>query len=301
MRIALIGHIPHDRYLFTDGTAYTGFGGVLYGAAALAGALGSGDEVILISRVGDGILPDVLALLGAYGRITPRVDTVPGYGWVVNATYLDGERRREQLVGGVPPWTAAELLGLVEGCDAVLLNMVTGFEMEVAEFKAFAAACPFLHLDFHSLALGRDSAGVRIPAWNPTAREWCSRARLLQMNRAELRSVIPDAEPLDAVSALSAWGPRWIAVTDGSNGIYAAEAGRAWHEPAVEPTTEPVDPTGCGDVFGACFLVGLLRGLPIDEASGTAAQVARRNADHRGIPTPTRLNEMFQGTRFVSA
>lgn len=294
MRIALIGHIPHDRYQFTDGTTHTGFGGVLYGAAALAGAMRPGDEVVLVSRVGDAIAPAILALVAAYGRITPHIDTVPGHGWVVNAAYLDGERRREQLVGGVPPWTAAELLEAVAGCDAVILNMVTGYEVELPEFRAFAAACPLLHLDFHSLALGRDPSGLRVPARNTAAREWCGRARLLQMNRSELRSVLPDAEPLDAVSTLLSWGPEWVAITDGSNGVHVAEAERAWHLAAVEPTIRPVDPTGCGDVFGACLVVGILRGLPAVEASRSAEQVARRNADQRGIPTPERLREMFQ-------
>lgn len=293
MRIALIGHIPHDRYILADGAPYTGFGGILYGAAALVGAMGGEGEVVLVSRIGDEISPQVARLIARYGSISPRIDTVPGYGWVVHATYVDGEHRAERLRGGVPPWTADELLRHVRGCDAVLLNMVTGFEIGLDEYEAFAAASPPLYLDFHSLALARDSAGRRTPSFNPRARRWSAPARLLQMNRAELASVVPGVAPLDAAALLSTWGPRWVAVTVGSEGAYLAEAGVAQHAAAVEPNPQPVDPTGCGDVFGACLLVGWLRGLSLPEAARAASRVARRNADHRGIPTPERIQQMF--------
>ena len=292
MPIALIGHIPHDRYIFTDGSTHTGFGGVLYGAAALAGALDGRDEVVLISRVGEEIVSPVRAILAGYGGITPRIDTVPGHGWVVNATYLDGEHRREQLVGGVPPWTSEELREAVAGCDAVILNMVTGFEIDLVEFGRFAVGCPLLHLDFHSLALSRSPEGFRAPAFNDSARQWCAHAHVLQMNRAELRSVCGDTDPLEAVASLSTWGPDWVAVTDGSHGVYGAHSGSSWHLGAVEPTEDPVDPTGCGDAFGACLLVNRLRGMPLRDAARAAERVARRNADQRGIPTPARLREI---------
>ncbi|MBN1424191.1 hypothetical protein JXA88_06525 [Candidatus Fermentibacteria bacterium] len=293
MRIAIIGHIPHDRYVFTDGSAYNGFGGVLYGAAALAGALAGDGEVVLVSRVGAAIEPDVRRLVGRYGAILPHIDTVPDYGWMVHANYLDGERRRERLRGDVPPWHAEELVRAVEGCDAALLNMVTGYEITLGEFLKFAPSSSSLHFDFHSLALGRDESGLRIPALNPDAWQWCSRAHTLQMNCAELQSVLPDALPMEAAATLSTWGPAVVIITDGSHGVIVAESGKAVHIAAADPTTTPVDPTGCGDVFGACFLVGRLRGLSGIDAARAAAQVARRNADHRGIPTPQRLREMF--------
>lgn len=293
MRIAIIGHIPHDRYQLADGSSYTGLGGVLYGAAALGGAMGGKGEVVLVSRVGVAIEKDVRRLVGGYGFIEPRIDTVPYHGWVVHARYLDGEQRQERLVGGVSPWRVDELAKAVEGCDAVILNMVTGYEIQLPDFGAFAAVCPTLHLDFHSLAMGRDPSGLRFHAVNPHARQWCEQADVLQMNRAELRSVLPDTPPAEGAAELSSWGPGVVVITDGSNGVIVAEPGTVLHMAASDPTTNPVDPTGCGDVFGACFLVGLLRGESAIAAAGDAARIARRNADHRGIPTPQRLQEMF--------
>ncbi len=286
MRIAIVGHIPLDRYVLPDGSSYTGFGGILYGAAALAGRLGGDSEVIVVSRVGETILKPILDLLAGYSGILPKIDTIPGDGWVVEATYLDGERRQERLLGSVLPWSAAELLEKTLGSDAILLNMVTGFEMDIGEFEKFTANAPPLLLDFHSLAMGRNSAGFRFPRTSPDARRWCSQAQMTQMNISELASVLPEARPDQGAAILTNWGPEWTAITDGSHGVYVAEKGKARHLPAVDPTANPTDPTGCGDVFGACFLIEKMRGSSLLDAAATAQEAARLNADQPGIPCP---------------
>jgi sugar/nucleoside kinase (ribokinase family) len=286
MKIAVIGHIPHDRYVLHNGSRYTGFGGILYGAAALARNIEPGEEIVLVSRVGERIAPEIRRLLQEYGSITPKIDTVPDYGWVVEATYLDGEHRRERLLGAVPPWNASELIDAVAECDAAVLNMVTGFELTLDEFEQFARGAPPFLLDFHSLALGRDETGLRYPRPHTDPERWCRLATLVQMNRAELRSVLPEQMPMEGASVISRWGPKWAAVTDGRNGAWVAEKGEATHVPAVDPTSEPVDPTGCGDVFGATLLVEMLKGTPLISAANRAQVLARTNADHPGILSP---------------
>lgn len=286
MKIAIIGHIPHDRYVLHDGSKYSGFGGILYGAVALAKNMERDGEIVLISRVGERIASDIKRILQQYGSITPKIDTVPEYGWVVEATYLDGEHRREQLLGSVPPWSASELIDSVAGCDAAILNMVTGFELTLAEFRRFARAAPPVLLDFHSLALGRDETGLRYQRPHPEPTRWCCPAALVQMNRAELRSVLPGISPMEGVAAITHWGPQWAAVTDGSHGAWVAENGHATHVPAVAPTADPVDPTGCGDVFGATLLVEMLKGSSLVVATQKAQLLARKNADHAGILSP---------------
>ena len=48
------------------------------------------------------------------------------------------------------------------------------------------------------------------------------------------------------------------------------------------PPTETLDPTGCGDVFGAAAFARLLAGDPVEAALGHAAALAARNAGFRG-------------------
>lgn len=164
--------------------------------------------------------------------------------------------------------------------------MVTGYEMEYPEFLRLASSVTFLHLDFHSLALGRDDTGLRYPRVRSNASDWCRHAQIVQMNRRELDSVCPGMEPEKAVKEIYSWGPRWVAVTDGSLGVYIAADGIATHVPATNPTENPVDPTGCGDAFGAGLFAGALRGKPIMDATVAAELIARRNADFKNIPPP---------------
>ncbi len=283
MRIAIIGHIPVDYYTLADGSRHTGLGGIFYGAAALAELVGPHGSVTFISRVGEAVLPNVKHHAAQLG-VELHADTVPGDGWSVQAVYFSGEMRRERLLGHVPPWTAGELLPLVSHCDGVLLNMVTGYEIRLPEFKELAASVDSLMLDFHSLALGRDATGLRYPVVNADAPQWCAMATMVQMNRTELASVLPGVDPLRGAETIASWGSPWAAVTDGSGGVYLGQKGEACHLPAHHPTATPVDPTGCGDVFGAALLVRFIKGEKLREAARKAQILARKNADFKGLP-----------------
>jgi len=48
------------------------------------------------------------------------------------------------------------------------------------------------------------------------------------------------------------------------------------------PAIETLDPTGCGDVFGAAAFARLLAGDPVEGALRHAAALAARNAGFRG-------------------
>jgi sugar/nucleoside kinase (ribokinase family) len=48
------------------------------------------------------------------------------------------------------------------------------------------------------------------------------------------------------------------------------------------PAVETLDPTGCGDVFGAVAFARLLAGDRVETALGRAAELAARNAGFRG-------------------
>jgi sugar/nucleoside kinase (ribokinase family) len=48
------------------------------------------------------------------------------------------------------------------------------------------------------------------------------------------------------------------------------------------PQVETLDPTGCGDVFGAAAFARLLAGDPLETALRHAAALAGRNAGFRG-------------------
>jgi len=48
------------------------------------------------------------------------------------------------------------------------------------------------------------------------------------------------------------------------------------------PSVELLDPTGCGDVFGAAAAARLFEGEPVEDALAHATAMASRNAAFRG-------------------
>ncbi|MGH7631558.1 MAG: PfkB family carbohydrate kinase, partial [Gemmatimonadales bacterium] len=48
------------------------------------------------------------------------------------------------------------------------------------------------------------------------------------------------------------------------------------------PNVDALDPTGCGDVFGATLCARLLAGDPVEPAIREANRLAARNATYRG-------------------
>lgn len=63
---------------------------------------------------------------------------------------------------------------------------------------------------------------------------------------------------------LHEFGPRYVVVTDGINGAYAYEDGKAWFMP-IYPHT-PFERTGAGDAFASTVVSALCMGKSLDEA-----------------------------------
>lgn len=90
-----------------------------------------------------------------------------------------------------------------------------------------------------------------------------------------------------AAAALHARYGSMVVITCGSAGSWCAIPGDQFHTASF--TVDPVDTTGCGDVFHGALLFALLRGDPIRAAlrfaSATAALKTRAFGGRAGIPT----------------
>jgi ribokinase len=100
------------------------------------------------------------------------------------------------------------------------------------------------------------------------------------------RSLIGGDAPLDACRKLADLGPRIVGVTLGAKGYVALEKGQVIRGKAY--SVETVDTTGCGDIFHAGFIYGLVSGWPtaasLDFGAWAAAMVARQLGGRSGIP-----------------
>jgi len=206
---------------------------------------------------------------------------------------------------------------MVRDLDAIYLNFISGFELCLGTAQALRQGFHGpIYADFHSLFLGMQQDGMRVLQPLPDAADWFGCFDLVQLNEDEMRQLSPDPLTL-SVQALAAGvsllavtlGPRGTAyvaapgfdgLTDGRTG---SQAGRRSDRtiglratPTVRPTDRPtvrtalvpapqvetLDPTGCGDVFGAAAFARLLAGDSVETALRHANAMAARNAGFRG-------------------
>lgn len=101
------------------------------------------------------------------------------------------------------------------------------------------------------------------------------------------RAVTGEADPEAAAIALRARYDAMIVVTAGERGSWCATGDECFHTSAFP--TQPLDTTGCGDVFHGGLLFALLRGDPPRQAlrlaSAVAALKTRAYGGRAGIPT----------------
>ncbi|MFB3892921.1 MAG: PfkB family carbohydrate kinase [Phycisphaerae bacterium] len=87
--------------------------------------------------------------------------------------------------------------------------------------------------------------------------------------------------------AALAMGPSVVVQTEGAAGCYTVTAGAQFHTPAFK--VDVVDTTGAGDVFHGAYLVGMLKGWPLEKVARFASAVAAIKCMHlggrAGIPT----------------
>jgi sulfofructose kinase len=110
-------------------------------------------------------------------------------------------------------------------------------------------------------------------------------------------ALMGDHNPVEACRKIAHLGPRVVGVTLGAKGYVAWVEGKVIQRPAHP--VEAVDTTGCGDVFHAGFIYGLIQGWDteqsLDFAAWAAAMVSRKMGGRSSIPTLREITE--QGYR----
>lgn len=306
MRIGILGSMVWDRIDHPDAPPVERWGGIAYSLAAAAAALPSGWAIRPIVQVGR----DLAADAEAFFRTVPGLDTTDGVRVVdapnnrVHLRYRDREHRHECLTGGVPPWRWSELEPRLEGLDALFINLISGFELELETAERLRARFPNpVYADLHSLLLGVADGGHREPRPLRHPDRWLAAFDVVQVNEHELALVAGAAdaagggagEPERVAEAAVRAGLGALLVTRGPAGATwiadddrpfpwrtdAAGGVRRGHVPVADPWRRG-DPTGCGDVWGATCFLALVRGERLTAAMAAANRAAARNVAHRG-------------------
>jgi sugar/nucleoside kinase (ribokinase family) len=308
-RLGVVGTLVWDTITYRDSRPeqVEEWGGVAYALSAFEAALPDNWEIVPILKVGSDLAESAWRFLRSFPRIDVEtgIRVVPEPNNRVELVYTGPQRRTERLIGGVPPWLWADLGPLARTCDALYVNFISGFEMELDTARSLRSsfAGP-TYADLHSLFLGVGRRGLRIPQELPSWGAWLRCFDAVQMNDEEFellgRAV---GDPWELAARIVGPELKLIAVTLGPNGAgYVAGAAfksdplywpdtrhrvatpghaRSGITPAESPEVVG-DPTGCGDVWGATFLSRLLGGDQLEPAMIQANRMAAKNVGHRG-------------------
>lgn len=281
------------------------WGGITYALSALDAALPDDWEIVPLIKVGADLHQKATEFVRGLRRAAPdaALIAVPQPNNRVELRYVSDERRTEVLTGGVPPWSWLGLRPLLGDLDALYVNFIAGWEMDLETMQLMRAhfAGP-IYCDLHSKLLGVDASGLRIPEPMADAAAWCRCADVMQVNEDEMHLMAPDPMAL-AATALSS-GVHLLCVTLGKKGaVYFAAPGFTRLADVATPVgasaftavstslvpidaslidDDPGDPTGCGDVWGATQFSHLLAGTTFTDAMRLAHRAAARNVRHRG-------------------
>ena len=281
------------------------WGGITYALSALDAALSEDWEIVPLIKVGADLHQQATEFLRTLRRAAPdaALIEVSQPNNRVELHYISDERRTEVLTGGVPPWSWLGLRPLLADIDALYVNFIAGWELDLETMQLLRAhfAGP-IYCDLHSKLLGVDVSGLRIPEVMADAAAWCRCYDVLQVNEDEMQLMAPD--PMALAATALANGVHLLCVTLGRKGaVYFAApgferladlstpvAGSAFGavRTALVPVdgalldSDPGDPTGCGDVWGATQFSHLLAGTTFTDAMQLAHRAAARNVRHRG-------------------
>src|SRR5256885_14339098 len=126
--------------------------------------------------------------------------------------------------------------------DALYVNFISGYEMDLATAQLLRRGFPrFLYADLHSLFLGKEPDGTRVPRPLPDAPAWFGCFDTVQLNSDEMEQLGPD--PLAVAAGAPAPGGR----TPGG----ALRPRRPADIPGHPPPPAPCPPAGNAPPAGA--------------------------------------------------
>ncbi len=313
MRVGVIGTMVWDRIYARDQRRepIEEWGGISYALAAMQAAAQPDWQIVPIIKIGSDLRDRAFSFLSTLPslQLDAGILVVDEPNNRVELRYADKERRTEKLTGGVSAWQWEELAPALRALDALYVNFISGFELELETARRLRLGFSGpIYADFHSLLLGVDATGMRVPRPLHEWREWTQCFDIVQVNEDELSLLAHYwGDPWRFAAEVVGDELRLLVVTLGSRGAaYVASpayedqplnwrrSGLHVHKTLSRPgrtASELVpaeqlagdgDPTGCGDVWGATFFCRLLAGDPLRTAMETANRMAARNVQYRG-------------------
>lgn len=271
------------------------WGGIVYSLEAFDAGRDSDWTFLPIAKIGDDVYDEAVSRVETLSGVESLdgLRRVPEPNNRVELHYHDRGDRCERLTGGVPGWRWPELEPLLATCDALYVNFIAGWELDLGAARALRRGFGGpIYADIHSLLLGIDESGVRVRRALPEREEWMACFDYIQGNRAEIAIVAGADDPLEAVSRLVERGADAAFCTLGAEGAtWASADGKGGMETlaSADRPAGAVDPTGCGDAWGAACVATLLAGRSVQAAVRRANRFGAVTAGHAGTAGLSRV------------
>jgi len=302
MNITLIGHLCLDNvHLPNEDTPRQSYGGIVFPIATLANLMGSNDTITPVFGVGEKDHGRFIDWLSQFPQVSQKgIFVLPGPTNEVHLFYDGASGGRIECSKHISPSIPFEVIKPFLSSDGILINMISGFDitletLDKIRMEVRDKGTP-IHFDFHALTLGIDKEYNRFRRPLSDWRRWCFMLNSIQMSELEASGLA--AERYNEQQLINQMMPLMVSsmiITRGERGatLIRQEHKKLYqhNEPGIQ-VSESVDPTGCGDIFGAAFFFRLLQSKNVLDAVKFANRAAASKVTFTGTDGLTRLREL---------
>jgi len=290
IEIGAIGTINRDTIYQPDGGKVESWGGLLYSLKWV----GDNDSVTVIPvvNVGRDSYRQVMEIVGNLKNVDPsHIEKVEEKNNHCFLHYHNQSHKCEILKGSVPPLTYSRVRPL-RSCDLILVNFISGPDIKLAALEKLRRNYSgLIYIDIHSLTLGRRKVpdGFRRFLRRPRYwRRYVACADILQLNEGEF-GLLSGREFSNKAARdffiLETDSLTCLVITRGLNGthlVYIREEKIVSRNVKPDPVQRVYDTTGCGDIFGAGFIVEYLKSGSLIKAARNGNRLAAERCRIKG-------------------
>lgn len=258
----------------------------------VAGVGSYGGRAAYIGKVSEDTLGDVFAhdvRAAGVAFDTPRLSEGPSTGRCLINVTDDGQRTMCTFLGAANQLTADDIDPEMIGESAIVY--LEGYLFDPAPARAaFERAADIAHRAGRKVAITLSDTFV-VSRWRTELLEFIEQsADIVLANEAELGALF-ETEDFDAACDQLAGMVEVAAVTRGAEGSVVIK-GDERVSVAAFPVDKVVDTTGAGDQYAAGFLLGLARGLSLEDCGKLGSLAAAEVIAHWGPRPMTSLSEL---------
>ncbi len=255
MKLLLIGHSVED-HIIRNGSEVIQPGGLYYSAIGALSVKTENDELFIHTAIKKNyhLFDDVYSNFNK--KYLEESDNIPE----VYLTIHPGKEREERYSN-----LSAKLKipqNYNEKFDGILINMITGFEMEVEELQILRNNFNgSIYFDLHSLSRGINTKMERIFCAVKEREKWLSCIDILQTNENEVLTLSEKKKLTEIAEEVLSLGVRILVVTKGALGVKAYYKNGDEIESVFLSAEKIVvkNKVGCGDIFGAVFFYNYIK------------------------------------------